>query len=451
MRMLLVVLLMLTASPSWSTVIAAASCSQADVSTAIGTASAGDTVTVPATGSPCTWTSGITVVIGINIIGTGSVTIINNYSNAGNGTYLIKYLPSDFAANAPFRVSGFTFNFTNSAAGHIIKLAHDESSSFVIQTKIRIDHNVFTGDTSNHQAIVANGMRGVIDSNTFTNFPQPIRFASNYGTSDWWNNWEGIVYAGTDNNMYIEDNIFTGVTVNLVDCQYSNRYVFRYNTISATAGLYPIWDMHGNQDAAHGNMWSGFGGEIYGNQITSSYDGKLLDHRGGKMLVFANNFTNTTGNQWYIEVHDIYPDSDNPSTNIQPQYPTDTYYWLNRKNLTGAFNTVTLGEQVNGHPTENADYFIGTNSFDGTVGVGYGILASRPVTCATGVGYWATTQSCMDLTGMVGVAPSAPISGTLYKCTATNTWTAYYAPYTYPHPLRGEGALSGSRIRVRRP
>jgi chitodextrinase len=35
------------------------------------------------------------------------------------------------------------------------------------------------------------------------------------------------------------------------------------------------------------------------------------------------------------------------------------------------------------------------------------------------VAYWATDQN------------------TLYQCTATNTWTAYYTPYTYPHPLTG--------------
>ena len=26
--------------------------------------------------------------------------------------------------------------------------------------------------------------------------------------------------------------------------------------------------------------------------------------------------------------------------------------------------------------------------------------------------------------------------GVLYKCTATNTWSVYYTPYDYPHPLR---------------
>lgn len=64
--------------------------------------------------------------------------------------------------------------------------------------------------------------------------------------------------------------------------------------------------------------------------------------------------------------------------------------------------------------------------------MGFGTLARRPTTCPTnpenafgmgvaGVGYFATD--------------SGP-QGTLYTCSA-NTWTVYYTPYTYPHPLVG--------------
>ena len=90
--------------------------------------------------------------------------------------------------------------------------------------------------------------------------------------------------------------------------------------------------------------------------------------------------------------------------------------------------------------------FDGTGAAESGGGVGCGTLANRPETCTTGVGYWATNQKCDDLTGMVGVNPSIPISGTLYKCTSTNTWEPYYTPYTYPHPLRGSNRLSGGAV-----
>jgi hypothetical protein len=57
-------------------------------------------------------------------------------------------------------------------------------------------------------------------------------------------------------------------------------------------------------------------------------------------------------------------------------------------------------------------------------------FARRPTTCTTnsnesggGVGYFATD---------VGAR------GTLYRCSAANTWTVQYTPYAYPHPLQGD-------------
>jgi hypothetical protein len=69
-----------------------------------------------------------------------------------------------------------------------------------------------------------------------------------------------------------------------------------------------------------------------------------------------------------------------------------------------------------------------TSPFNGTVGTGYGTLANRPATCTAHVGYWATDQGSWNTSGSGG-------QGQLYVCTATNTWTLYYTPYTYPHPL----------------
>jgi hypothetical protein len=79
-----------------------------------------------------------------------------------------------------------------------------------------------------------------------------------------------------------------------------------------------------------------------------------------------------------------------------------------------------------------------SSPFNGTTGTGYGTLANRPSTCTSGVGYWATDQGTWNhsTTNARGV-PRNGADGQLFKCTATNTWTLHFEPYTYPHPLRG--------------
>lgn len=66
----------------------------------------------------------------------------------------------------------------------------------------------------------------------------------------------------------------------------------------------------------------------------------------------------------------------------------------------------------------------GSITFTGAAGIGQGLYSAKPPTCTAGpggntpgVGYWATDRN------------------TLYVCNPTNTWTPYYTPYIYPHPL----------------
>jgi len=92
----------------------------------------------------------------------------------------------------------------------------------------------------------------------------------------------------------------------------------------------------------------------------------------------------------------------------------------------------TLPDYQTSHIQANRDYYTYSTATGTpqTVGVRSGTLANRPAGCTAGVGYWATDQGSWNTSGSGG-------QGVLYKCTATDTWTSYYTPYTYPHPLAG--------------
>jgi hypothetical protein len=96
----------------------------------------------------------------------------------------------------------------------------------------------------------------------------------------------------------------------------------------------------------------------------------------------------------------------------------------------------------------NRDYYVQAGStaqisssspFNGTSGTGWGTSANRPATCTAGIGGTYATSP----TGSYGVAYFATDAnsgqGELYICTGTNTWTAAYEPYVFPHPLDTTG------------
>lgn len=424
--------------------VVADSSSYAHVAEAVAAANAGDTVSVPAGSS--TWATQLVITKSLYLIGNG-VGSTNITSGLSAGQYLVTYRPANFLTDQPFRASGFAFDLHDSSHG--IFLDGTRNAGTVLQKKCRIDHCKFTGASGHslsYQAIHNGGMMGVVDNNTFDNIAYPVRNCWGPNPSNaWWNNWSAR-FLGTADNLYFEDNDFINVEV-FMESQYGNRYACRYNNVSTWTASYPLLDIHGNQDAAHGDMISSFGAEVYGNNIADSSGMRLMDHRGGKLMLFLNNSTTPS---WHIQVRDEYKDADNPTTNPEPQYVNDSYYFLNRRNLTGAAPTISLGTQTtNGAltlvPSANREYFVGTEPFDGTKGVGWGPLSARPVTCTKGVGYWATDQNTANLTGMVGKDPTTPISGTLYRAVDTNTWEAFYTPYTYPHPLRNEGGQMASK------
>jgi hypothetical protein len=403
--------------------IAAASASYAHVAAAIALASANDTVTVPA--GSATWASQLVLTTGINLIGAGigNTIITSNYSDQGWYDPLIDVKTASFMNNDPFRISGFTIDINGKYNG--ITVSNDSVDPIKIRNKIRIDH-IRIYNSARRTIMFYGEAYGVIDNCTIESgvaFPMTA-FAYNETT------WSNIQYdLGSASNIYVEDCTFI-ISDSAFEGGAGGRYCARYNTFTfsnPSSGLQPWLDIHGNQPAAnHATM----GAEIYGNTVDAGNSSvNIVDVRGGKSIIF-NNRANTTA---YVSlgVREEYNDSLNPPTNNpagQPQHVSDTYIWNNTKNgstvITPGIDAIDYGGSMGPVPQANRDIWFQGASFDGTTGVGVGLLAARPATCTTGVGYWATDTSI------------------LYRAVATNTWEAYYTPYTYPHPLRGEGVPS---------
>lgn len=440
----------LTSDKVW----AAAGNSYTDVKACVDVAAAEDTINVPAGGGSVTWNSSLYIYKGIKLIGpgAGNLTIKNASTDA---TSLIYYTPSKttHSYNYAFRLSGFTFDAN---AKRVLTLGSGMTAPFAINNKVRIDHNVFI-DTGGEQAGNAiwnwGSLYGVVDSNIFRCGSFPIKNHSGTGKDDWWaNSPQNIFVWGTDNYLYVEDNYFDITPVVDVECtvcdgEYSLRYAYRYNTMLLPEPAYALFDVHGYQPLTSdgAGMDSMFGVEVYGNHlIGGNYTLSVVDVRSGANLIFFNDATKTGALPYNKARFGSTPEPCPP--NLE-KVTHDNYWFNNRINKTGEYWSSWIVDTLN--CLGRVRPVLGLDVFDNNTspGVSCGTLAARPGTCTTGQGYWATNQSCSDLTGYVGAStvvtggtrdPAVSISGSLYKCTATNTWTLYYTPYTYPHPLRTE-------------
>lgn len=456
----LVGIFLLLPSISWGATQTAASCSLTDVAAAIAASSDGDTVLVPA--GTCTWGTGrsyLAINKSITLQGSGiDGTIINLAADApsyGNGTIGIvakNVTVKGFTINAP---SGTTYATAFSVGGN----------------NFRISGNKYVGTTGTCTGyfVYFGAVYGVIDNNQIIGSTGRQELIFGRGPT---NAWQTDNSVGGADNIFIEDNTLSNAGY-LTDCNSNSKCVVRYNTISSPSKI----DGHGKctntPERSVRNM------EIYGNHwtLTSGYFSSI-EVRGGTGTIFYNKSDNSAGASWlglvdYATFQDIckgyapncgcpdaYPLHDQIGVGKDPKSAaSEPYYLWNNRRASNIWLAETGGGKLPTSPCRNddkcgptytsitqiqnnRDYYDFAPTFDGTSGTGCGTIESRPSTCTTGVAYWATNQSCSDQTGLVGANPTTPIAGTLYKCTAPNTWTAAYTPYTYPHPLRDSSPKS---------
>lgn len=274
--------LFLGSAASNAATINAASCSEANVASAISSAAVGDTVQVPA--GSCTWSS-LSIAKAVTIKGAGiGVTNIT----LGTGNSVTKQ------AAGIIRIRDFSFS--KSGGGNESK-GFEVGGSWLSAQPVVIQNNAFTISGSGLFKLNVNG-GVIIAGNAFTgdwddSFIQPKggdpsswTTADTMGTRD---------TTGTANH-YIENNTFYGGTNQGIDCDDNSRCVYRYNTLT-----YSSFNSHGWDTSPEGVRHF----EVYNN--TFIHDGGttaianqnwVVWIRGGTGVIFNNQIADIAGSYW---------------------------------------------------------------------------------------------------------------------------------------------------------
>lgn len=293
MRKALSLLLLALAAPSWAQYVIvtgspptppggtvnAASCSQADVVSAIGAASAGDTVLVPA--GNCTWSGFIfnkaVTLQGVSrtsptitMSGTTTVTLQSGRSGIRRMQFLTSGDAVKFQVNGSWGDGPFVFG----------------EADVYVNTGAASGNNFFRWGTPGGGVLYDLDINCSLDESFF-------KHKDDQNVSDW----NQPSTFGTDDttgtyNVYVEDSTVTGCTNQGFDFDDSSRSVFRYNTLDASS-----WNSHGFATSAVGNRHF----EIYNNNFgedESVNQNWQLWIRGGTGLIYDNVITDLNGGTW---------------------------------------------------------------------------------------------------------------------------------------------------------
>jgi hypothetical protein len=113
------------------------------------------------------------------------------------------------------------------------------------------------------------------------------------------------------------------------------------------------------------------------------------------------------------------------------QVARPVYFWSNTHGASAMAIDVNTQGDIENKIVASREFYC--DAGHASCGAGVTVGTSLPGTCTVGRAYWKTNE------GEWNSLQAGP-DGRLYRCTATNTWTVYYTPYTYPHPWQGSGA-----------
>jgi hypothetical protein len=290
----------------------------------------------------------------------------------------------------------------------------------------RIDHNKFTCASFATSVFVRGGRvndspTGLIDHNTFFNmralvygYPATI-LAEQLGSTQW----TEPLGLGTVEAVYVEDNNYTfTVFGNVQDCQYSGRYVFRYNTVSdvyiEAHSVYPEFTRACRKWEIYGNTFRAVSSETFFTAFL----------RGGTGVVYNNTWRVDGAGTWGT----TYISLDNHRSGVTggPNWGlcdgthaidgnADSSGWPCRDQIgRGSDMSIMTATNLNPAQTSEPAYFWGNTCNGATCGV---IVVN---------GSSAHIKPNRDYFANVGPKPG-------------------YTPFTYPHPLQSGagGATSG--------
>lgn len=443
---------------TWTT----ATCSQLDVQTIVNVASDGDTVQIPS--GTCVWSVPVKIVgKGITLRGAGvdQTTIVDTMPSANVVEAEVN------SAYSTTRITGFTFNASQVAKnGTLAEVAVYATSDAA--DGFRVDHVKIANLHSRGVLVAMNGYdaSGLIDScEIVVPLDGPTQGITIEGSGPQLRTpFRRPLTLGSRSAIYVEDCRFEYSSPNdgVLDAYTGARYVFRNSIINGT------FISHHGADSGDGAGVASF--EIYNNSFDTagvSGIGQMMFFRSGTGVVFGNKFAtsgaavysrpitltnyrswqafgywgkcdgsspwdeNQAGKQGYAcldQIGHFFTENQGGGNSLKP-----LYLWANTLNGTRSNAVVQgdLGPALALHIQENRDFYNQAETFSGNTGVGTGLLVSRPPTCVPFTGYFATDMQ------------------TLYQCGAANSWTSYYTPYAYPHPLRGGKAIRDLRTRRR--